>query len=363
MDRAVVVGGGIAGVAIALELAERGLATTIVDDPERHPTTPVAAGMLAPSAEADFGEDLLVSLQRDALAHWRLLAPRLDAAVGHPVLFEERGTLVAAATPGDLDDLARHAELQRRFGLVAELCDIAGLYELEPSLAPHLAGGLWLPNDAQVDNRRAYGALRALAGAAGVAERTGRARALAAHHVDVDGDELDAEVVVVATGSWLAELAPIALQPVRGVTVRGALPPFLLPRHCLRGLLRGRQVYLVPRASGELVIGATAEEAPLSDTAPRGRDLVDLLSDARALLPGSSELAISDVAVGFRPRTPDNLPYVGRLAEGIWVHGGHYRNGILLAPFTARLLADAIVGERIDPRLDELAPTRTRSAA
>ncbi len=359
MERVVVVGGGIAGVTIALELAQRGRSVTVVEDPARPATTPVAAGMLAPAAETDFGEELLVTLERDARALWPELARFLAGETGVDVLFEATGTLVAAQTPGDLEHLGHLATLQQRLGLAARLLGRDELLALEPALASHLAGGVLLPDDAQVDNRRALTALWVAARRASVERRDARAVDVAPRSVELDdGSRLSAEAVVVATGSWLPELCALPIQPVKGVTIRGTLPAPLRPTHCLRGELRGRRVYVVSRRSGELVVGATAEEAPLDDRAPRARDLLDLLEDARALLPALGELAVSDVAVGFRPATPDGLPLAGALEDGLWVHGGHYRHGILLAPLTARYLAAAMCGEASDPRLTALAPAR-----
>lgn len=357
-----VVGAGIAGVTIAVELARRGAHVRVVADPTRPPTTPVAAGMLAPAAETDFGEDLLVGLEQDARRAWEPLAVTLERTTGSDVLFEVRGSLVAAQTPGDLDHLRRMVELQHRFGMNATVLGARDLIDLEPTLSSHLAGGALLPDDAQVDNRRALVAFETWATNLGVERLEAEVRAVQPHEVDLaDGSTLPAETVVVATGSWLRDLVAVSLQPVRGVTIRGTLPQSLAPRHCLRGELRGRRVYIVPRASREIVIGATSEEAPLTDRDPRARDLLDLLEDARTLVPAMGELAVTDVSVGFRPATPDNLPIAGRLADGVWVHGGHYRHGILLAPFTATLLADAILGATTDPRLAALSPMRWMS--
>lgn len=363
MERVVVVGSGIAGVSVARELARRGVRVTVVFDPSRPPTTPVAAGMLAPAGETDFGEELLVGLERDALAHWRALASHL-AGLGHEILFEERGTLIAAQTTGDLDHLRRLAQLQTRLGIAAELLGREELRAREPALSSHLAGGLWLADDAQVDNRRALAALRTEAHALGVAFRELAVRTTSARAVTgIGGERIEADAVVLAAGAWMGTLSPAVVQPVRGTTIRGTVSVALAPRHCVRGELRGRRVYVVPRASGEVVIGATVEEAPLEDRLPRARDLIDLLEDARTVLPGLGELAITDVSVGFRPGTTDNLPLVGELPDGRWVHGGHYRHGILLAPYTASLLADAMLGRPADPRLVHLSPTRQREVA
>ncbi|WP_171788959.1 glycine oxidase ThiO [Acidimicrobium ferrooxidans] len=364
MDRVVVVGAGIAGMTIAVELARRGARVQVIADPSRSPTTPVAAGMLAPAAETDFGEDLLVRLEQDARTAWEALAATLERNGDTDVLFEVRGSLVAAQTPGDLDHLRRMVDLQRRFGMTASLLGARDLVDLEPALSSHLAGGALLPDDAQVDNRRALAAYDTWAAKLGIERIEAAVRAVHPDAVELaDTSRLQADTVVVAAGSWLRDLVEVALQPVRGVTIRGTLPVGLAPRHCLRGELRGRRVYIVPRASHEIVIGATSDEAPLTDRDPRARDLLDLLDDARTLAPAMGELAVTDVSVGFRPATPDNLPIVGRGDDGVWVHGGHYRHGILLAPFTATLLADAIVGDGVDPRLAALSPTRLRSRA
>jgi glycine oxidase len=166
-----------------------------------------------------------------------------------------------------------------------------------------------------------------------------------------------ANLVVVAAGCGTAALTGLAVRPVKGQVLRLRGEPGLL-RHVLDANVDGRQVYVVPRADGEIVVGATQEER--SDWTVTAGGVYDLLRAAIELVPDLAECALVETLVGHRPGTPDNSPLLGFFREKIVVAAGHHRNGVLLAPITADLIADLIVTGQPDPLLTAFAPGRFR---
>ncbi|HEY1833777.1 MAG TPA: glycine oxidase ThiO [Solirubrobacteraceae bacterium] len=354
----VVVGAGIVGLSIAWRAARCGLAVTLLDRAEAGAATShVAAGMLAPVAEAEFGEGgrRLLALGRAAAERWPGFAHELEAASGLPTGLLDVGTLLVAGDDDEAAELERQLDLRRSLGLAVEPLRPSQAREREPALAPALRMALEAPHDRSVDPRLVLAALREACVRAGVELREGcDVRALevtdeACRGVRLHDDDgvLEAERVVLAAGPWSGEIegvpaaARVPVRPVKGQIVRLRDPagPGLLSR-----VLRFGGGYVVPRADGRYVLGATVEERGF-ETAPTAGGIYELLREAREIVPGITELEIEEISVGLRPGTPDNAPAIGQSAvEGLVWATGHYRNGILLAPLTADLVVGLLDG-------------------
>jgi glycine oxidase len=353
----VIVGAGVIGLAIAWRAAQRGLATAIADPAPGSGASHAAAGMLAPVSEAWYGEEELLELGLAARERYPSFAAELTELTAAPTGFAQTGTLQVAYDNDDLALLDRVHELHTTLGLEARRVTARQARDIEPMLAPSVRGGVHVPGDGSVDPRLLSAALLSAIAQAGVtvhrehvSEVTvsgGRADGV----VLAGGTRLRAGSVVLACG-WesggIAGVPPAALPPVRpvkGQILRLHSPwPFL--RVCVRGIVRGSSVYLVPRASGELVIGATQEE--LADTRVTAGGVWELLRDAHELVPGITELELAEVTAGLRPGTPDNAPVLGPCAlPGLVLATGHFRSGILLAPVTADLIAEYLDTERL----------------
>jgi len=344
---AAVVGGGIIGIAVAWQLSAHVRDVVVVDPEPGSGATATAAGMLAPVTELHYGEEALLALNVASALRYPAFVAELEDATGADVFYRRTGTVVAARDAADLKALRDLRELQTRLGLTAEVLSSDDLRDREPGVAGGLPGGIFAADDHSVDPRRLHAALLAGAAQRGVRILRERVVAVDEHATSValaGGEMLEAGVVVLAAGSWSRGLVPgLPVRPVKGQTLRlRADPPPL--RHVLRGSVRGRPVYLVPRPDGEVVVGASSEEAGF-DLRARAGVVHDLLHDAQDLLPATTEMELVEVSTGLRPGTPDNAPIVGGVRPGLIAATGHYRNGVLLAPLTAEAVVAEILGE------------------
>ncbi len=358
-ERVAVVGGGVIGLSVAWWAAEAGYRVRLVDPEPGRAASWVAGGMLAPVTESWPGEEDVLALGSASLDLWPAFAARLTAAGGNPGLRTE-GTLAVALDPADaatLDLLAGHL---RDLGRDVRKLTGRELRALEPGLGPRVRSGLSVPGDLAVDNRALLRSLRAAARGAGVAFVTRSAGPLP------NDSTVDCAAVVVCAGAWSGALHPALaglVRPVKGEILRlrarpGALPP---PTRTVRAHVESRPVYLVPRAGGELVLGATQHEVGF-DTDVTAGGVRDLLRDAEQVLPGLAEYALTECAAGLRAGSPDNLPLIGELAPGVLAATGHHRNGLLLAPVTAAAVLALLRGGDLPAPVRAADPARFRGA-
>ncbi len=341
----VVVGGGIIGLSIAWRCLHRGLTVTVHDNGGDDGAWYAAAGMLAPAGEAGFGHQALTELMVDSAARWPGFAAELERETGINVGYDTVGTLSVALTADDLAEARRLWEYRRAQGLGVNPLLPSALRMVEPALSPRLRGGAHAPDDRQVDPRRVVAALRVALGSAIVRNRVA---------TDAVGPGAAGAAVVIAAGAGTAALTGLPVRPVKGLVLRLRGEPGLL-RHVVSGWADGRHVYLVPRADGEVVVGATQEER--RDATVTAGQVLDLLKAATDLVPELGECELVETLVRHRPATPDNAPLLGA-HRGVVVAAGHHRNGVLLAPVTADLIAELVATGKPAPLLDAFAPGR-----
>ena len=322
-----VLGAGIVGLAVAWELARRGHDVGVVDPGPGSGASYAAAGMLSPGGELWHGETALFPIARDSADLWPAWAGELGIEL-------RPGTLLAALDAGDLQLVERQLALLAAHDSSARPLTRRELLACEPRLG-RVVGGALLPRDHSVDPRAVVAALR---------DRLGdRIRPQASG---------TAAWTVVATGARLPAPYASLVRGVRGEVLRLRVAPADLPDRTVRAWVHGEQVYAVPRAVGELVVGATQQEhdGPPVVTAEGVWRLLDL---ARRLLPGLDRAELVEATARDRPGTLDNLPLVGPAAEsGVVLAAGHYRHGVLLAPWTAGLVADHIEHGRVEDLVD-----------
>jgi glycine oxidase len=364
---AIVVGGGVVGLACAWRLARRGARVAVVErGVPGGGATRVAAGMLAPVGELSFGEPELLELTLAAARAYPGFVAELEAATGESTGYERIGALHVALDRDEAAQLRRVHELQRSLELEAEWLPPRRCRELEPGLTPAFHGGVFAPGEAAVDPRALTRALLAALRAEGAEVLTGtevvdgifEGVRLAGVRTAA-GEDLRAESVVLANGAWagrtewLPEHARPRVRPVKGQVLELRARE---PEPVARRILASERVYLVPRADGRLIVGATVEEMGF-DTAVTAGGVHELLREAYRLLPDVAEMELVATTAGLRPGTPDNLPLVGPGAiDGLVLATGHFRNGILLAPLAAERIAALLAGDAEpagEPTLDD----------
>ncbi len=369
----VIVGGGIIGLSAAWRARAKGLSVTLLErDAVGRGTSHVAAGMLAPVAEVEFGEAgrRLLELGLRSAEMWPGFAAELERVSGEEVGLLRTGTLLLARDEDEARELERQLAFRQSLGLHAERLRASAAREREPGLAPTVRLALEAPEDHSVDPRMVLAALRRACEIAGVDIR----EQAAVESVELDGagarvrgvvlragERVPAGLVVLAVGAWTGQIAGlpgdahVPMRPVKGQILRLRDPA---GAGLLTRVVRFEGGYLVPRADGSYALGATVEEKGF-EMAPTAGGVYELLRDASELVPGISELQIEELSVGLRPGTPDNAPAIGPGAvEGLIWATGHYRNGILLAPLTAELVAAALAGEPQEPLAAACRPGR-----
>ena len=324
---AVIVGGGVMGLASAWRAQQRGLRVCVLERGEAGGgATRAAAGVLAPDPETPG----FTALARCSAELWPAFAEELG-----DVGYTRCGSLVLAFDEQELGE---------------GWLEGAACRALEPGISPDCVGGLLLDADAQVDPRRVVGELVQrldnLRTHADVVDVTPQSVELA------DGSRIEAERVVLAAGAWVARRLArrLPIRPVKGQTLRlrGRLPA--------TRIIRSEHVYVVPRASGETVLGATIEDVGFDETTTDEATAL-LLRQAIRAVPAVAELELVEAVASLRPRTPDDGPLIGEW-EGFLVAGGHYRNGVLLAPITAEAVAALLAGDEPPPETDPFDPRR-----
>ncbi len=342
-----IIGGGIVGLSIAIDLQLRGAKVTVLSRDFQQAASHAAAGMLAPTAEEIASKPMqdLCLKSRWLYSEWvRKLAELSGQETGYwscgilaPVYKQPQ-----SIQPQDVNKI---------------WLDKQSIQFYQPGLGTEVIGGWWYPEDAQVDNRLLVKSLLQAAQALGVEIKEGvsveaiQQRQGKVNSVFTSIGELQAGVYVLATGSWLNQLLPLPVRPVKGQMLAVRMPHQPHQPYPLQRVLYGTDTYLVPRRDGRLIVGATVEEVGWTpNNTPKG--IQGLLDRAIKLYPAIAQWQIEDFWWGFRPGTPDELPILGTSpCDNLFLATGHYRNGILLAPVTASLLGDLILEQKTDPLL------------
>lgn len=361
--RVLIVGGGVMGTAIAAELAGPGVEVTVLERaiPGAEAST-AAAGMLAPQLEAQ-GPGPMLELSLRSRGLYPAWAQRLQEESGVDVAYLPCGALQLAYTEAEAQALDATVAWQQAAGLRAELLSGDEVRALEPSVAPEVAAAAHFPDDHQVDPRKLMQALSATAARRGVRFTSGVARRLleaggAVRGVELEGESLHADVTIVAAGAWTsllqgANVEAHHLKPARGQMVELAmrLPP-------ARHLLKAGLGYVVPRADGHVICGTTVELVGY-DKRVTVEGLSAVLTHARRACPALADATVVGFWAGLRPWTHDGLPLLGPVrVPGLVIASGHFRNGILLAPITAKVVGQIVRGERPSVALAPFSPGR-----
>ncbi|HEY3918840.1 MAG TPA: glycine oxidase ThiO [Stellaceae bacterium] len=367
-----IIGGGVIGLSIGWRLAQAGCAVEIFERGEAgRGASWAAAGMLAAGVETEPGELALHGLCRASQEAWPRFAAELEAAAGQSVELRQEGTLMVALNRDDTAQLRYTYDFQRQHGIALDWLTGGQARQREPHLHPNLAAAVFCAQDHQVENRKLVRALRAAFLAAGGAlHEHAPVSAIETEGARVTGIALGetrvlADIVVLAAGAWSGEIAglpPAARPPVRPIKGQMLALRMDATAPLLRHVIWTPRVYLVPRADGRLIVGATSEERGFDGNLTAG-GVYSLLEGAWRALPSVEELPIDEMWVGFRPGSRDDAPLLGPGEIGGLVYAtGHHRNGILLTPVTAEALARYILSGEIVEAIRPFAPTRFAEA-
>ncbi len=320
-----VIGAGITGLAIAWELHRRGAQVMVCDRNPNQAAALAAAGMLAPQAEK-LPPGPMFELCWRSLMLYRDWINQIEQATSLKTGYWESGILAPCyqTQPNSLG-----------------WRDRLTLEQYCPGLGEAVVGGYWYPEDAQVDNRSLHHSLRVAVVNAGVPLHQVEVKDIDYSQGAITGLRTNlglirAEHYILATGAWSQNLIDIPVYPKKGQMLSVQMPPDLR----IKTVLYGEEVYLVPRQDGRLIIGATVENVDfLPGNTPQG--INQLLGAALRLYPALANAPIQEMWWGFRPASPDEMPILGpSLYTNLTLATGHYRNGILLAPITAQLIAE-----------------------
>ncbi|MBJ6762519.1 glycine oxidase ThiO [Myxococcaceae bacterium JPH2] len=356
----IVVGGGVMGCGIALRLRQGGARVTVLERsiPGAEASS-AAAGILAPQWESE-GPGAFMDLCLRSRALYGSFAAELRELTGVDVGYRPCGLLKAVFDEAGVHHLEATVGWQRGLGLRAERLDGAQARALEPQLSPRVVAAAHFPDDHHVDNRLLVRALTMAAARVGTTFQSGHVRGVVHENgravgVDLDGQVLRADAVVLAAGSWSALVpgAGVAAQAVR--PARGQMVQFQTRLPLLERIVTSEKGYLVPRVDGRVIAGSTMELVGF-DKQVTAAGVARILDMALELCPELAQAPITETWAGFRPWTEDHLPYLGGgPTPGLFLATGHFRNGILLAPITAKLVAEAVLGQ---PPSVDLAPFR-----
>jgi glycine oxidase len=343
-----IIGGGIIGFSLAVELKLRGASVTILAGEIKQPAARAAAGMLAPQAERIPASPMLdLCLQSRGL--YPTWVEQLEEITGLQTGYWRSGIL-APVCENEYYDRPESSSVNSQW------LDRDAIRQHQIGLGKKIIGGWWYPDDAQVDNRALFRTLQTASKNLGIEVIQDSAIEIIRQGNKVFGvetttDKLQADRYVLATGAWSEKLLNIPVFPRKGQMLSVCVPEDCAVTQLLQMVLFGTGIYIVPRQDGRIIIGATSENVGFTGgNTPMG--MQSLLAGAIELYPELENYPILEFWWGFRPATPDELPILGASAwENLTLATGHYRNGILLAPVTAKLLADLILEKKLDPLL------------
>lgn len=371
MTEVLIIGGGVIGLAIARQLHRQGIKKIKILERGRvgREASFAAAGMLAPHAETDRADDFFHFCHASGELYPNF-ARQLFDETGVDIELDQNGTLYAAFNADDVEEIRRRFKWQQAAGFAVERLNAAEVGKLEPFVSPDVREALFFPNDWQVENRKLLAALRqyAVLNQVEIVEHAAVERLLiengAVTGAATATQDYTAVTTVLTTGAWTSFVAvagAFALPPIK--PVRGQMISFQTAKRLFQKVIYSPRGYLVPRRDGRILIGATVEDVGFApETTAAGIEF--LRANALEIAPSLVNLEIAEKWSGLRPFAADGLPVLGALpgVENLLTATAHYRNGILLAPKTAEIIAEAIIGSAESKYLKIFNPRRFQTA-
>lgn len=367
-----IIGGGVIGLSLARSLCKKGVKEiTILERGEiGAESSYAAAGMLAPHAETAKTDDFFYFCHESNRLYPNFAA-ELFEETGIDIELDRSGTIYLAFTENDSKDIGERFEWQTKSTFPVEYLSANDVRKTEPFISPDVREGLYFPNDWQVENRKLLTALQKFAEFNSVAIYTNtEVRNLLTENGRITGAETESQkffapTVVLATGAWtsLLRLENQSLPLPKVEPIRGQMISFRTAKRLFAKVIYTPRGYLVPRADGRILSGATVEDVGF-DKSLSGSGIEFLRQNALEISPSLANLEIYEKWAGLRPRAADDLPILGATSglENLFLATAHYRNGILLAPLTAKILADKITENKDSKYLEVFSPRRFQTA-
>ena len=366
-----IIGGGVIGLSIARELHKKGLREITILERGKigRESSFAAAGMLAPNAETE-KKDEFTDFCAESLNLYTDYAAEILDETGVDVELDKNGTLYTAFTEKDATEIYHRFEWQKRAGLRVEHLTAEETRRAEPFVSPDVRESLFFPNDWQVENRRLLHALQKYAelNRIKVTENAGINKLLIKNEkaigAETETEKYYGETTVLATGAWtsLIKAENLALPRIR--PIRGQVISFQTAKRLFHKVIYSPRGYIVPRADGRILVGATVEDAGF-DKSVTDAAIEFLREVATEISPSLANLEIAEKWAGLRPFAADSLPVLGEFGkiENLFIATAHYRNGILLAPLTAKIMAEKIANNLDSEYFNFFSPNRFKTAA
>jgi len=349
MHDVIVIGGGVIGLSIARELAPRKSVLLLDRGPTGNGTSWAAAGMLSPLSEANNDGPFFQLCTRSFSMYEEFVRSLVDETGIDCGYSDNEGVLTLATTSEAASTLQCRAAWQQKAAFRVELLSGDDVRKLEPLVTAPVQKALFTPRERSVAPRQLVNALRESCLNRGVDIETG----VNVHSID----QFKAPNVIIASGVWSGELK--GLDPIIPVQPRkGQILSLATPSQPFKRIIRWQHTYFVPRGSGEMIVGATEENAGFDrSNTPAG--IGQLLNEAQQISSHVGAYPILEMWSGLRPATPDHLPIIGPSSiPGVFYATGHYRNGVLLAPVTASIIAELIENGKPTTAIDSFLPSR-----
>ncbi len=365
----IIVGGGLMGCSVAYWLAKEGAQVVVLErSVPGAEASSAAAGILGPTVES-FEDAVALQLGRQSRELHAELSDELDELFGVDVGFRRCGVVKVAFDETELAELDAQAAGLEIHGIRCDRWSPEELVRAEPAANPQSLGALSIPEDAQVEPQKLLSAVALAAESAGVHFRSGSTvRAVNVEGGRVRGVQLGSEAflsdrVVVAAGSWTTLIPGLPLDAETIFPVRGQMIATQTRPPIFRRVVFGAGGYVVTRPDGRVLCGSTMERVGFERGITFG-GMADVIGTATRIAPALRSAAVTEHWSSFRPGTPDGLPLVGETQiAGLFLASGHFRNGILLAPLTAQIIADAFSGKNLSREAQALSPRRFEEPA
>ncbi len=364
MNKVLIIGGGVIGLSIARELKKKGITNiTILERGKVGKEASYAAGgMLAVHAETNKIDDFF-HFCNESLHLYSDFSEQLFDETGVDIELDKSGTLYLAFTEKDVAEINERYQWQKSAGLKVEKLSANEIRQLEPFVSPDVLEGLFFPNDWQVENRKLLSALHKFCKLNEIEtiENTEVIKLICENRkiigAETNSNKFFADVVIIATGAWTSLIQTDGFILPKVKPIRGQMIEFRTAKRLFSNVIYSPRGYLIPRQNGRILSGATSEDVGFDKSITNFATEI-LHEHSLEIAPSLVNLQISETWTGLRPSAVDGLPILGEIAENLLIATAHYRNGILLAPMTAKILAEKVVNNNDSHYFEAFSPNR-----